>query len=195
MIKKIPLLFLQILIISCGEQATGDGIDGIGDSQHRIFVSSTAYDGNLGGIAGADSKCSSLASSAGLEREYKAFIGSTSTSLKSRFSLIGSVYNFRSNGDREKIVNIGSDLFDADVDALLTNIEFDENGNSVNATVWTGSDSEGENGLTSDCQVWTSNGGGDNGSVGDNSRTTGFFLEDPPVQACSGTYRIYCISI
>jgi hypothetical protein len=179
-----------------GEALTGDGgLDGIGNSEHRIFVSSLTYDGNLGGLSGADSKCSALASAAGLERVYKAFIGSSANSLKSRFTLIGPVYNFRDESTSNKIVNLGSDLFDADVEDLLANIEYDENGDSVTDTVWTGSDSEGENALTSDCQNWSSNNGGDDGSVGDNTRTTGFYLEDPPVQACSGLYRIYCISI
>jgi hypothetical protein len=195
MFKKLILLSISILVISCGENASGDaGVDGVSDSQHRIFVSSMSYDGNLGGLTGADSKCNSLASAAGLEREYKAFIGSGSSSLKSRFNLIGAVYNFTGD-NRERIVSLGADLFDADVEDLLRSIDYDENGNTVSAVVWTGSDSEGENSLISDCSDWTSNSGGANGSVGDNTRTTGFFLEDPPVQACSGSYRIYCISI
>tara|TARA_B100001971_G_scaffold215192_1_gene259846 strand:- start:98433 stop:99026 length:594 start_codon:yes stop_codon:yes gene_type:complete len=195
--KKIFLIIIQLfLFLSCGEAVgEGSGTDGISLSQHRIFVSSLSYNGNLGGLDGADSKCQTLATAAGLEREYKAFIGSSATALKNRFNLVGAVYNF--NGDeRTKIAEIGVDLLNTDQPKdLLANIEYDEQGNSVTDSVWTGSDSEGEISTSVACANWTSSSAGQNGTVGDNSRVTGFYLEDPPNQACSNTYRLYCISI
>ena len=78
---------------------------------------------------------------------------------------------------------------------LENNVEFDESGNSVSGTAWTGTDSEGEISTSQHCTDWTSNSGAVNGSVGDNTRDSGFWLEDPPAQACNQTFRLYCISI
>jgi len=36
------------------------------DAFKRIFVTSTTYDGNLGGLAGADAKCAARGAAAGL---------------------------------------------------------------------------------------------------------------------------------
>lgn len=188
-------LILSFIFISCGEAVgDGSGADGVGDGQHRIFVSSSTHNGNLGGISGADSICASLASSAGLELTYKAFIGDSTNKLLNRFSLSGSVYNF-AGVDRFKVVELGGNLFDADNTSLLQMIEYDENGDSVSGLVWTGSDSEGQNTLIEDCSNWSSDNGVDEGNVGDNTRTSGFFLEDAPAQTCDLSYRIYCISI
>jgi cysteine-rich repeat protein len=41
----------------------------------RLFVTSELYSGNLGGLAGADAECQSLADAAGLAGTYKAWIG------------------------------------------------------------------------------------------------------------------------
>jgi hypothetical protein len=40
----------------------------------KVFVTSTVHDGNLGGLAGADAICNSLASDAGLPGTYKAWL-------------------------------------------------------------------------------------------------------------------------
>lgn len=192
---KISLLSIM-LFISCG-QATGDGsaTDGISANEHRIFITSTTTNGNIGGLSSADSICQARATAAGLVREYKALLGSSTQNMKSRFDLGGAVYNFDSAKQRTKIVDLGINLFDSDTTALQNNVEFDENGNTVSGTAWTGSDSEGEISTSSSCTNWTSNSAGVNGSVGDNTRTNGFWLEDPPQQACNQSYRLYCISI
>lgn len=195
--KNLFLITIQIFIfLSCGEAVgEGSGTDGLALSQHRIFVSSVSYDGNLGGLSGADSKCQTLATAAGLVRNYKAFLGTSTTALKSRFNLVGAVYNF-SGDERIQITDVGIDLLNTDQPKdLLNNIEYDDQGNSVTDSVWTGTDSEGEISTSESCANWTSNSAGQNGTVGDNSRTTGFYLEDPPTQACNNTFRLYCISI
>ena len=196
--KNLILISIQLLILlSCGE-ATGEGTatDGLSSSQHRIFISSASYNGNLGGLSGADSKCQALAEAQGLERTYKAFMGSGASSLKSRFNLVGGVFNFNGSGEPIKITDLGVDLLNTDQPKdLINSIEFDETGNSVNSSAWTGSDSEGEISTSVSCNNWTDDSSGQNGTVGDNSRVTGFYLEDPPSQPCNLTYRIYCVSI
>ena len=40
----------------------------------KVFITSTAYDGNMGGLAGADAKCQAHATAAGLPGTYKAWL-------------------------------------------------------------------------------------------------------------------------
>jgi hypothetical protein len=51
-----------------------------------IFISSALYDGNLGGLAGADQKCQSLATAARLPGTYRAWLSSSTTSAASRLN-------------------------------------------------------------------------------------------------------------
>jgi hypothetical protein len=56
-------------------------------SVHQIvFVSSTLFDGNLGGLAGADAKCQALATAASLSGAYKAWLSDTTSSAASRLT-------------------------------------------------------------------------------------------------------------
>lgn len=194
---KLLISLLSItFFLSCGEPlGEGEGTDGIALNQHRIFVTSTSTNGNMGGLSGADTICATRATSVGLVRTYKAFLGDSSNSIKSRFNLSGAVLNVNSSDEKITIVDLGVNLFDADSTNLENNIEFDENGDSVTQSVWTGSDSEGEISTSQHCSDWSSNSAGSNGSIGDNTRTTGFWLEDPPTQACNQNFRIYCLSI
>ncbi len=78
--KKILILILLVLLCSCED----GGVSGIdldttgGDSDScdpcKIFVTAASSDGNLGGVAGADSRCASDANNPG-DGTYKAYIG------------------------------------------------------------------------------------------------------------------------
>jgi cysteine-rich repeat protein len=70
-----------------GNNVNSDGCD----SQCRwetkiVFVSSKLYNGNLGGLAGADAKCQSLAQAAGLPGTYLAWLSTTAASPSTRFT-------------------------------------------------------------------------------------------------------------
>ena len=51
---------------------------------YKVFNSSTSYNGNLGGLTGADAKCQSRAAAAGLTGTYKAWLSSTTINAKDR---------------------------------------------------------------------------------------------------------------
>ncbi|MBL9014318.1 MAG: InlB B-repeat-containing protein, partial [Myxococcales bacterium] len=51
-----------------------------------MFTTSAAYDGRLGGLAGADSKCQALANAAGLGGTYRAYLSATGLHAYSRFT-------------------------------------------------------------------------------------------------------------
>lgn len=94
-------LALALALSACGSvQATpqpadaalepppGDAAaDAAGDApppRKLIFVTSQAFTGNLGGIAGADAKCQTLAQAAGRPGTFKAWLGNATTSAASR---------------------------------------------------------------------------------------------------------------
>ncbi|HVJ89992.1 MAG TPA: hypothetical protein VM580_09315 [Labilithrix sp.] len=51
-----------------------------------VFITSTKYDGNLGGLTGADTKCNDAATSAGLPGKYVAWLSDTGTDARDRLS-------------------------------------------------------------------------------------------------------------
>jgi hypothetical protein len=50
----------------------------------RVFQTSTTYDGNIGGLAGADAACAARATAAGLTGNYVPWLGNENTSAISR---------------------------------------------------------------------------------------------------------------
>ncbi len=56
-----------------------------GPKTRTVFVTSTTWTGNLGGVAGADAKCAAAAADAGLVGSFLAWISTTSTTPKLRF--------------------------------------------------------------------------------------------------------------
>lgn len=92
-----------MFLVACGSvqsQSSSDESPGPGDdltgeaSQHAainaaatqklVFVTSQAFNGNLGGLAGADAKCQALAQAAGLPGTFKAWLGNATVSAASR---------------------------------------------------------------------------------------------------------------
>ncbi|AKU95532.1 Tryptophan synthase alpha chain [Labilithrix luteola] len=116
-----------------------------------VFLSSASYNGNLGGLAGADAKCQALASAASLPGTYKAFLSDSTTTASSRLSRPGGAY---------KLVNgtvVAKDAAAFFSSTHASAIVVDENGGTSGGEVWTGS---GSNGIGSGgCSNWTSTSG------------------------------------
>ncbi len=55
-------------------------------SSKRVFVTSTTYNGNLGGLSGADAKCQTAANSVNLGGTWKAWLSDSTTSAGSRLT-------------------------------------------------------------------------------------------------------------
>jgi len=55
-------------------------------SRYRVFVTSTTYDGNLGGLAGADAKCQARADAAALTGTFRAWLSDATGSPSTRFT-------------------------------------------------------------------------------------------------------------
>lgn len=102
----------------------------------KAFVSSEKYTGDLGGISGANAKCQSLASTAGLSGTYAAYIAdetsAPATSTVWAFARSSSIKWRDVKGG--SLINGWPDLTDRDAELL-----YDERGNRIQATeeAWT----------------------------------------------------------
>jgi hypothetical protein len=136
-----------------------------------VFVTSVAYDGNLGGLAGADQKCQALAEAAGLPANtYRAWLSTPSVNAVSRL------------GAARGWVRVDGKPFadtKADIQAgrLFHPIRVDESGNYDDtpwgSNVWTGTGSDGAlvwSGYT--CNGWTDSSADANGVYGNNDGVT-----------------------
>jgi hypothetical protein len=101
---KFFLIFsVLFILVSCSkESSSGPASNGLSDglpaNQQRIFITSTTFNGNLGGLSGADTKCQAAATAAGLSRTYKAFLSSSTTLAKDKFNLDEPIFEVDSNG-------------------------------------------------------------------------------------------------
>lgn len=131
----------------------------------RVFVSSLSYSGDLGGLAGADTKCQTLADAAPLDGTWKAWLSSRSSNAATRLSRSSLSYR-----------RIDSALIAANDASFFSTthanpIDRDEHGSPLfSVEVWTGS---GGSGVGSGGRAdWTSNDPGASfPAVGLSSRT------------------------
>jgi hypothetical protein len=155
-----------------------------------VFISSETYQGfNLGGLYGADQRCRSLAAKAGLLRPetFRAWLSTPTMSAADRMS--------HSRG-RYTLVNglvIANDWASLTSGSLLNTITVDENSQSQDTRVWTGTLADGQPAVGSEfCGDWDD----DSGCCS----LAGRAGASPPIQAgpsstqdgCGGQYRLYC---
>ena len=157
---------------------------------HLIFLSSETYNGDLGGLSGADETCQDLAYDAGLPRHdsYKAFLsgGGSMKKITDRIRIIGPVINT----NKETIAQ-GRELFVVPLQAL---VRYDESGTIVSSdnTVWTGGKTNNW-GAADHCTNWTVTSG--QGGTGNSLDSVEWFSRSSGAStSCSDLHRIYCIS-
>ncbi|EKD84870.1 MAG: Peptidase S8 and S53 subtilisin kexin sedolisin [uncultured bacterium] len=153
-------------------------------SVKRIFVTSTTYQGNLGGLSGADNKCQQIAESASLGGIWKAWLSTPGTSALSRI-VHGNDYYKLVNGT--VIANNWNDLTDG---SLLAPINVTESGVNLDTTVWTNTLPDGYQEPFS-CGDWTSVSSGINGVIGKSSETSAYW-SDFDRAYCSSSNSLYC---
>ena len=98
--------------------------------QSIVFVTSTSSNGDLGGLAGADATCNSLAQTAGLSGTYVAWLSTSTTDARDR---IDDASYIRVDGT--PIANNLADLIDG---SLQNAVLLDETGTTMAVRVWTG---------------------------------------------------------
>ena len=141
---------------SGGGSGFGDGSGSSGGSGgasvKRVFVTSTTYSGNLGGVSGADNKCQLHADAASLGGTWKAWISGGSANAIDRIADVGPWYLV----DRTtKVFNNKANLQTTPAFAIWS----DETGAAPSwsgmSSPWSGSDEAGHDSGW-DCNGWTS---------------------------------------
>jgi hypothetical protein len=151
----------------------------------RVFVTSASHDGALGGLAGADGICQTLANNAHLGGTYKAWLSDDFQSASTRFIHSSGPYVLV---DGTMIANNWTDLLDGN---LAHAIDLDENGSSVSGDVWTGTLSNGTS-SSYNCSNWTSNVSDDEGNLGLSSAVNAAWTNVASLTCDNNTYHLYC---
>ena len=167
----------------------------MGKCAHRIFVTRTRHDGDLGGLSGAHQHCQQYAGSANLNGTWKAVISDGTTDANNEVTVDARVVDLRG-----RLVAANGDFWSGN---HTTHIGVDETGTNVACTtcttdhVWTGSLRDGT--ARSDfCNGWTSGRKTHEGNTGDASDTTYEWIEEDSntetnPAPCNATRRLYCI--
>ncbi len=209
--SSLTLLFISLLTTSHISSAArlsvlfgGSGSGSNGKSYVRVFVTSTTYDGNLGGITGADAKCQARADAASLGGTWKAIISDSTTNAIGRvlnrtkpvFTIAGKLAWNPSQqvilgGDTNAVYGSGALPFGPGV--IASAIYTTELGTTPgSAPVWTATNTAGVTQGTSHCSNWTSNSSGLSGYYGNASSNSNIWIVQN-VLTCNNTNRLYCL--
>ena len=142
-----------------------------------FFVSSTGSGngGNLGGLAGADKHCQTLAAKAGAgNRTWRAYLSTSMPDANARERIgSGPWYNAKGTQIAANVDDLHSDKANINNDTAL-----DEQGRQINSEgapnrhdILTGSTPDGK-ATTTTCQNWTSNAGDQTAMLGHHDRLT-----------------------
>lgn len=113
----------------------------------RVFVTSTGYNGALGGLSGADAKCQERAAAAGLGGSWTAWLSSSTVDAKDR--VVDAEYR---RLDGALVALDKADLLDG---AIIDNITVNELGGNSYPNVWTGTRADGTGNGDFNCGDWT----------------------------------------
>ena len=154
----------------------------------RIFSSSVSYNGNLGGLAGADTKCESLATTAGLGGNWMAWLSDDFTSAQSRL-FHSPVPYVKVNG--VQVADNWADLTDGTLDSGISTNEL---GTGVFSSVFTGTNFAGVS-TGKNCNGWTIglNSTNTSATYGSSFSTSSTWSAHGVVSACANEWRIYCV--
>jgi hypothetical protein len=178
---------------TCGSPACGR------QGPCRVFVTSQAFTGILGGVGGADAKCQQLADVSPLTRggKYRAWIsgGSANSGPASRFTNLDRTGPYVLTNGAE-IAADWSDLVDGS--AIGAPIHHTEWGDTTSPAffAWTYTLGDGHpgtvGGLLRFCNEWASPDISEQGGNGD-TRETGFRWTQQGTDSCAGQHPLYCL--
>ncbi len=158
-----------------------------------VFVTDESYNGNLGGIAGADEICQQAAEDAGYPGDYKAWL-SAGSSPSTSFSNPESPY-IRTDG--ALIADGWDDLVTFNSGSFIDNpVEITPSlTGAANAVVWTNTSVDGEPLVSAPCGAWNSElapQGAPPVVTGSTSRTNLGWTIGSVENSCSSEARLYC---
>ncbi|HRS54072.1 MAG TPA: DUF1554 domain-containing protein [Bacteroidales bacterium] len=137
------------------------------------------YNGNLGGISGADNICQNAANNASLPGNFVAWLSTSSVNAKDR---IGNAVYIRT--DNALIAYGKADLLDG---SIMNNINKDASGNDVGDwPVWTGTSVNGTVITNKHCNNWTSSSSSYDGWIGNRGSTSSTWTDYMGASGWSG---------
>jgi hypothetical protein len=162
----------------------------------RVFLSSALYYGNLGGLAGADAQCQTLAKNVGLPGTFKAWLSDAKTSAHARLTHATIPYTLVAPASSPGPI-VAKNWNDFTVGMLHTAITQTETGRSVSSApyVWTNTKADGtlaSPNLSFTCQDWTMTASSIDGGVGFSQHTEAPWTQHSS-QNCALTARLYCV--
>lgn len=170
------ILFFVILFFYNREQALFQPVE-----TRRIFVTGTVFNGDLGGLAGADQKCQDIANIAALGGTWKAWLGDSTTRVEDR--LIHFSGQYVQTGDGAIVAEGWDDLFSGN---FLSPVIYDERGNNMGSVrVWTGNSEFS-------CNNWNSQLYRDRGQIGISDSVNSYW-KSISADACTMARHLYCV--
>lgn len=168
-------------------------------SKKVIFLTSQQFDGNLGGLAGADAKCQTAATAGGLSGTFKAWMSDTTISARDRLTHNPAPY-IRTDG--ATIANNWADLTDYHIKEPIMCDEFKEcsayvemfHNDTWRVSTWTGTWANGSAypNPVMFCDNWSAGDGSKQGSYGLASSIDEHWTDNSPM-GCQNILRLYCI--
>ena len=155
-----------------------------------VFVTAAdTFDGDLGGLGGADSECQTAAETESLalagEPAFMAWLSDSTATPTTRFTTLSLGPYYMLNG--QIVASSFADLLDGEI---LNPISTDETGGGVpvNSQAWTGTLPEGDATIFN-CADWLSNGG--QGANGNATAVDGTWTSEA-APLCNTGRRLYC---
>lgn len=146
-------------LVACGDPESGGS--GIGPPVYRVFVTSTTYSSDLGGLSGADGRCTAVANAAGWFGGWTAWLANDTTDAKSR---IPDAAYYRVDG--APVAASKADLTDGMLAAPINVTEIGTVVTEVGGVVATGATDDGV-GSGENCDGWTSTASNFGGTLGE----------------------------
>ncbi|NUN04818.1 MAG: DUF1554 domain-containing protein [Bdellovibrio sp.] len=174
----------------------------------RAFITSTTYDGNLGGIAGADAKCQARANAASLGGTWKAIISDSTTNAQSRmkfrtkpvYDLAGRLLWNPAQGvthsNDSYTMYIPSPFYSpgqtvVGAPTMASGLRTTELGGTATNETWSGSDPYGAAVANTHCTNWSTTAG--NGFVGRADTVTQTWIYYTTRSCATATLSLYCL--
>lgn len=171
--------------------SVADNWDVTTEGPKTVFLSSTSHDGDMGGLAGADSICQGLADAAGLGGTYKAWLSDHVTDVASRFYQSTQQYRLI---DGTKVADNWADLTDGTLDNPIDLIEINTRPSTNLSRVWASTQTNGTRytPFHDFCDnTWISNSSSFDGDFGLHDRVNSSWTRSNNT-SCNNQYRLYC---
>lgn len=158
------------------------------------FVSTTLFNGNLGGVTGANAKCQVLANEGGLPGRYVAWISTSTSEMDDGAPVFRQAvipyWQPQFDAGNVQIASNYSSLVSGSISAFRVSelgVRLDLLGGYTDQT-WTGTNSDGTV-SSNTCSDWTSSSSGASGDYGEGDQPS---WSNAGTASCDNTYHLYC---